>query len=118
VERRLVDVDTLIAMRIHGVDARYVQAMTALGDAFRKVSPDQLIAMRIHGVSPQFVRELQGQGFKHVTPEQAVKLRIHGISAKAEKRARARVERPVRVRVPHPPAAHSDAVENADDVVE
>ena len=118
-ERALVDVDSLIAMRIHGVDARYIEAMTSLGEAFRKVSPDQLVAMRIHGVSPQFVRELQGQGFRHVTPEQAVTLRIQGISAKAEARARARVkvERPVRVRPPHPVEV-DDAEQDADDIVE
>lgn len=82
-----VDVDQLVAMRIHGVSADYIRALAEANAALRRVDTDQLVAMRIHGVSPAFVREMREAGYVNLSPEALVAMRIHGVSARDARRA-------------------------------
>jgi beta-lactamase regulating signal transducer with metallopeptidase domain len=83
-----VNVDQLVAMRIHGVNADYVRSLAEANAALRRVPVEQLVAMRIHGVSPNFVREMAAAGYPNLSPEALVTMRIHGVSARDARRAR------------------------------
>lgn len=112
----VIDVDTLVAMKINGVDAAYLSELAAISPRYRGLSPDELIAMRIHGISPAklrqfadlgygnvtqdeligmtvqgvtpaFIREMASAGYRDLTPEQLIAMRIHGVDADAARRA-------------------------------
>jgi beta-lactamase regulating signal transducer with metallopeptidase domain len=85
--RALVPVESLVAMRIHGVDASYITELAAIGPAYARLSPDEMIAMRIQGVTPGYVREMLGLGYRHLTAEQLTAMRIHGVTARLGRRA-------------------------------
>src|ERR1700733_12727001 len=56
-----LDTDKLIAFRIFGVDAAFIEALRAEG---LKISDaDKLVAFRIHGVSPEMVHTLHQAGY-------------------------------------------------------
>ena len=82
-----VNVDELVAMRIHGVNADYIRALGEANAALRRVQTEQLVAMRIHGVSPTFVREMAAAGYPNVNADTLVAMRIHGVSARDARQA-------------------------------
>ncbi|HEX8193685.1 MAG TPA: M56 family metallopeptidase [Allosphingosinicella sp.] len=82
-----VDVDQLVAARIHGVNADYVRGLSQANAALRRLPVEQLVAMRIHGVSPNFVREMAAAGYPNLSPEALVAMRIHGVSPHDARRA-------------------------------
>jgi len=49
-----LDVDQLIAMKIHGVTAQYVHDMVAAGV---KVDVENVLSMRIQGVTPEYINQ-------------------------------------------------------------
>lgn len=67
----------LIDMRVHGVDARYIDETRAAG--MTSLTARNLIDFRIHGVKTSFLRDLKSSGFDY-EPREIVDLRIHGIS--------------------------------------
>lgn len=67
----------LRAMRIHGVDGEFRDAIAALG--YRNASPDDLVALKIHGVSPAEIAGMQ-KTFGRVSLERCVEFAIHGVS--------------------------------------
>jgi beta-lactamase regulating signal transducer with metallopeptidase domain len=69
-------VDQLIAMKIHGIDADYVQGMKQAGVG---LDPDQLVAMKIHGATPEYVRGLREQGLQP-NADDIVSMRIHEVT--------------------------------------
>jgi len=71
--------DQLIAFRIHGVTADFINGMKAAGLA--NLKPDELVALRIHGADPAFVQQVQALGYKNLTVDEVVALRIHGVTA-------------------------------------
>jgi beta-lactamase regulating signal transducer with metallopeptidase domain len=71
-------VDELVAFRIHGVTPDFVSEMKALG--LRDLTPDNLVALRIHGADPSFVRQVQALGYRNVTVDDIVAMRIHGVT--------------------------------------
>jgi beta-lactamase regulating signal transducer with metallopeptidase domain len=72
-----LDVDHLVAMKMHGVDGDFIRQMR---DAGYQPDADQLIAFKIHGVSGEFVQLMRNAGL-HLTEDQLVAFRIHGITA-------------------------------------
>ncbi len=68
--------DDLVAFRIHGVNGDYVKGMKAAGFNLTK---DQLVAFRIHHVTPEFVDQLKQAGLKDINPDKAIAMRIHGV---------------------------------------
>jgi beta-lactamase regulating signal transducer with metallopeptidase domain len=73
---RNLSVDQMIAMKIHGVTADYIDEIKSLGWT---ATPDQLVSFRIHGVNAESVKELRALGYE-LTPDQAVSARVHGIN--------------------------------------
>jgi beta-lactamase regulating signal transducer with metallopeptidase domain len=82
-----VDVDQLVAMRIHGVNADYIRALADANSRLRRLDADQLVAMRIHGVSADYVRAMAAAGYPDLGPDALVAMRIHGVSAADARRA-------------------------------
>jgi hypothetical protein len=101
---RNLSVDQLIALKIQGVNAKYISDLRAEGyqptvdqllalkiqgvtphyiDQFKgrdwKLDINHLLALRIQGVDPAEVDKMNAQGYK-LTPEQAVAMRIHGLT--------------------------------------
>ena len=64
----------------HGVNARYVADLAALG--YKTSSLDQLVRMRDHGVSPDFVRAVQAAGYRNLSSDDLVRLSDHGVREK------------------------------------
>jgi len=90
-----VDVDELVAMRIHGVNAAYIRGLAEANSRLRRLNADQLVAMRIHGVSPEYVRAMAAAGYPDLGADALVAMRIHGVSAASARRAaQARGRRP------------------------
>ena len=71
-----VTLDDLVRMRIHGVDAPYIQAMRKAG--YDRVSIDDLVKTRIHGATPEYATEMKAAGYSGLSLEDLVKTRIHG----------------------------------------
>ena len=86
----LVDVDTLVALSVHGVTPQFVAELEAIDRRYGRLSADQLTAMRIHGVSPRFIRDMAGAGYPGLSAEQLVTMRIHGVTAERARRAASR----------------------------
>jgi hypothetical protein len=74
---RNLDVDQLIAMKIHGVTGDYVRQIRAAG---YEPTPDDIVAMKIHGVDPEYIRQIRAAGLQ-LTLDQLVAFRIHGVTA-------------------------------------
>ena len=90
-----LDVDQLVAMRVHGVNAAYVRGLAEANARLRRLNVDQLVAMRIHGVSTEYVRAMAAAGYPDLNADTLVAMRIHGVSAAdARRAARARGRRP------------------------
>lgn len=70
--------ETLMQMRIHGVDADYIRDMASAG--FSRLTAEQLVAMRIQGVSPQKMRELTELGYGGLSTRDLVSASVHGVS--------------------------------------
>ncbi len=89
-----LDVDSLVAMRIHGVDAAYIRSLAEANAPLRALEADQLLAMRIHDVSAAYVRAMAAAGYAELSAEALVAMRIHGVWAHdARRAARARGRR-------------------------
>jgi len=71
-------VDQLIAMKVAGVDAGYINALRDHG--YGDLSFEELIALRHHGVTADFITELKTLGFAPLTAEDLASLRIHGVT--------------------------------------
>ncbi len=85
-----LDVDNLVAMKIHDVTPDYIRGIRASG-----LNPDveQLIAMKVHDVSPEYVKEMRGLGFE-ADLDEVVAMKVHGIDAAYVKGIRAQGENP------------------------
>lgn len=71
-------VDQLIALKIAGVDASYINALRDHG--YGDLSFEELIALRHHGVTADFITQLKTYGFAYLTAEDLASLRIHGVT--------------------------------------
>ena len=70
-----LDVDKLIALKVHGVTPEYVRGIRASG-----LNPDidQLLAMRVHDVSPEYVKQMSGLGIE-ADLEKVIAMKVHDI---------------------------------------
>ena len=110
-----LDVDELIEMKMHGIDAAYLAEMASIAPKLRLsadqlvqtkvhgLSParlrefaalgyggsdiDDLVAMQIHGVTPTFVRDMANAGYRGLSTDDLVAMRIHGVSPDRARRA-------------------------------
>ncbi len=75
------DVEELIAIKIHDVTPAYLQEMRALG-----FDPDldALIAMKVHGITPAYVKQMRDAGF-NPDAEEIVAMKIHEITPEYRK---------------------------------
>ncbi len=71
-----LDVDDLIAMRLHGVTPEFVRAMRNAG---YEPDADELVGMAVHGVTPAFIEQMRDVGLKPGTDE-IIAMKTHGIS--------------------------------------
>jgi beta-lactamase regulating signal transducer with metallopeptidase domain len=71
-----LDVDTLVALRVHGVSPAFVRDIRSTG---LNPDTDALLAMKIHGVSPAFVKEVRDMGFNPESDE-LIAMKVHGIT--------------------------------------
>jgi beta-lactamase regulating signal transducer with metallopeptidase domain len=81
-----VDVDTLVQMRIHGIDADYIRALAEANARLARLRTDELVALRVHGVSADYVRALAAAGYRDLDADQIVAFRIHGVTASDARR--------------------------------
>jgi beta-lactamase regulating signal transducer with metallopeptidase domain len=92
-----VDLDKLIAFKIHGVTPEYIRGIINAG--FPKPFADDLIALKIQGITPEYIAGLRGSGiapdnlrelipFKifNITPEYAAEMKAAGFGAIAAKK--------------------------------
>ena len=77
---RLADPETLIAMKIHGVDADYIREMRSISPRFAQLSVDELIKMRIHRVSAKSVQQLAELGYGDISFNDLMAAHIHGVT--------------------------------------
>ena len=77
---RLVSPDTLIAMKIHGVDADYIREIRSIGPRFAQLSNEELVKMRIHRVSARSVQQLAELGYADISFKDLIAAHIHGVS--------------------------------------
>lgn len=117
-----VDVDDLIEMKTHGIDAAYLAELAALAPQRRlsvdeivqtrihgltpgklrqfadagygSIDIDDLVAMQIHGVSPAFIRDMAAAGYRGLDPDDLVAMRIHGVTPERARRATVGGKRP------------------------
>lgn len=89
-----VDADTLVALRIHGVDGAYIRSLEEASARLRRLDVDQLVALRIQGVSADYVRAMAAAGQANLDADTLVAMRVHGVSARdARQAARSRGRR-------------------------
>lgn len=70
------DLDNLLAMRIHGVNAEWIDGVQALG---YELDADELLAWRIHGVNEEWAEAVRHEGYD-LDGENLLAWRIHGVS--------------------------------------
>jgi beta-lactamase regulating signal transducer with metallopeptidase domain len=71
-------VDQLVAFRIHGVTADFIDGLKQVG--LRDLKADDLVALRIHGAEPDWIRQIQSLGYPNLSVDNVVALRIHGVT--------------------------------------
>jgi hypothetical protein len=70
--------DQLVALRIHDVTAEFIDGLKQAG--LTDLKADDLIALRIHGADPASIREIQAMGYTKLTVDDIVTMRIHDVT--------------------------------------
>jgi beta-lactamase regulating signal transducer with metallopeptidase domain len=72
---RDLKVEQLIALKIHGVDGKFIQDMRSL---YPDITVNQILQMKIYGVTPAYVRDAKSR-FKDLSVNQIIQLKIYNI---------------------------------------
>jgi hypothetical protein len=72
-------IDQVLALRIHGIDAKFITAIKELGLGDNTI--DEWIALKNHDVTAEFVEEMRAAGLEKLNPDELLQLRIHGVDA-------------------------------------
>jgi hypothetical protein len=72
-------IDKMVELREHGVDAKYISSIYALG--YKDFSLDKALELRDHGVTASYIAEVRKMTNGNVTLDQAQNLRDHGVSS-------------------------------------
>ena len=67
----------LIDMKIHGVEPKFLEDLTAAG---YDIPAKEVIDLRIHGVSSEYIRDLKDYGLRPAARD-LVQFKIHGVGA-------------------------------------
>jgi len=80
-----LNVDDLVAMRVHDVTPEYVKSVRDMGFS---ADPEQVVAMKVHDITPQYVQEIRALGFKP-DGDEIVAMKVHEITPDYVKQMRA-----------------------------
>jgi beta-lactamase regulating signal transducer with metallopeptidase domain len=72
-----VDVDALVALKVHGVTTTFVKEIRSMG---LDVGVDELVAIKVHDVSPQFVQDIRSLGLDPSTDD-LIAMKVHGVDS-------------------------------------
>jgi len=72
---RNLDIDELIRLKTHRIDADYIRQTRAAG---YNLSPDDLVRFRSHGIDEEFIQEMKGVGLEGLSADDLIRLRSHG----------------------------------------
>jgi hypothetical protein len=67
--------DELVSFKIHGVTTDYIREMRAAG---LQLDSDSLVGFRIHGITPEYVNEIKQTGLRDISEDNLLALKIHG----------------------------------------
>ena len=70
--------DQLVAFRVHGVTADFINELKQVG--LRDLKADDLVALRVHGADPPWIRQIQSLGYPNLSVDNVVALRVHGVT--------------------------------------
>ncbi|MBF9255781.1 M56 family metallopeptidase [Pontibacter sp. 172403-2] len=71
-------VEDVVAARIHGIDAAYVQELQGAG--FKDLSMQKMMEAKIHGVDAAYIKSMQQAGFGNLSIDKIIQTKIHGVN--------------------------------------
>jgi beta-lactamase regulating signal transducer with metallopeptidase domain len=74
-----LEVDDIVALKIHGVTPAYIQQMNQAG--WGRLTAEQLVSIRIHGVTPEYMQSMKDLGLTVNDLDDLVAMKIHGLDA-------------------------------------
>ncbi len=73
-----VNIDDIVNMKIHGVDADFVKEIQSLTE--NKLSNDDILGAKIHGLNADFANDFKALGYNNLDYDQLIGFKIHGVT--------------------------------------
>lgn len=70
------DAEQVIGMKVQGVTPEYIKSVRSMGF---KPDADEIIAMKVHDVTPEYVQQMRSLGFE-ATAEEIIALKVHEVT--------------------------------------